>query len=909
MCDRRKTLTDPTADFVLSDLLSATEDLIDFSINVFDSIRLQSHFNDRNRRVNLAMQLKEASDAQQTEFSTLTTSTKPCMVTTTLKYDLNLYLDRILQSCKRTKANLMLLRISRSRGTNTTLLLVASTSVRVDQLEKKVQLLMRLVKENGGDFQMKKKKKKKESSKTKIEDDTKPPAKLNKKPPISSISKDDLGDYVEIALSFRMIITKYREFIQNMRDATKSILSSNGQASIANSIILIPIAANAISELNNILNRLIRIAFTIEAESNHLRQLPHLSTENDSHELYRQGTKEENEPVRVASSKLLERAPSKKEDLSRSSGTNLKRNTYSLLKQNENRTNFRNQSALASMLTTDSLKLTPNMISNIFEDFFMSIKNYYRGIIVALSFTIGAIIKLSLLPCYHSTDFEVHRNWLALTHSLPLQQWYYENRSEWTLDYPPFFAHFEYGLSKFASYFDPAMLDVNNLNYASEKTKLFQRLTVIGSEIVLALAIYSLMKTMQIGRKNHDIPMPIIQLLFALSLLVNFGLLIVDHMHFQYNGFLLGILLTSISCMYRNEYLMSAIWFSTLLNFKHIFLYIAPAYVVYLFYGFCVKQSSNPVRFLVNLIALSIATLLPFVLSFGPFILMNQLPQVLTRLFPFKRGLCHAYWAPNIWALYNVFDKVLAIVGRYTHIFRVRSVSVSMTSGLVQDIEHQVLPSITPGMTFILTFIFMIPSLIRLFFRCSKRTFLETIILCALTSFLFGWHVHEKAILISIIPLSLLAFDSREHARYFLLLSTFGGFSLFPLIFTGPEIPIKIGLFVAYTAFLFYTLGEIHGDRGATFCLPLLNRLETFSVVLLIPLCLYCECLHTVLHIDRLLPFLPLLLISIYCSIFIVYCWIRLHTIEAHSEDELTAVESTVQFSGRWNKKQRQKQE
>ena len=144
---------------------------------------------------------------------------------------------------------------------------------------------------------------------------------------------------------------------------------------------------------------------------------------------------------------------------------------------------------------------------------------------------------------------------------------------------------------------------------------------------------------------------------------------------------------------------------------------------------------------------------------------LDNLGHVLSRLFPFKRGLCHAYWAPNFWAVYNTADKILSVLGRQAGL-STGTEAASMTGGLVQDIQHSVLPNISPFTTAVLTVLAMLPALAKLWTCPANSTqFVRCLALCAWTSFLFSWHVHEKAILLVILPMTLLGCTNKQDAR------------------------------------------------------------------------------------------------------------------------------------------------
>ena len=116
---------------------------------------------------------------------------------------------------------------------------------------------------------------------------------------------------------------------------------------------------------------------------------------------------------------------------------------------------------------------------------------------------------------------------------------------------------------------------------------------------------------------------------------------------------ILAIFVLAIEYALKEQYVWSALFFAITLNIKHIFLYSAPAFGLLFVRNYVLRGPGSQLK---RFMTLATQTILVFLLSFGPVIYtdpVNNLKQILSRLFPFQRGLVHDYMCPNVWCLYT----------------------------------------------------------------------------------------------------------------------------------------------------------------------------------------------------------------------------------------------------------------
>lgn len=336
-------------------------------------------------------------------------------------------------------------------------------------------------------------------------------------------------------------------------------------------------------------------------------------------------------------------------------------------------------------------------------------------------------------------------------------------------------------------------------------------------------------------------------------LICNVSWLVIDSIHTQYNGLLFALFFLAVWLCAKGHPVLAGGCYFVLLASKHMFAYFGLGFGVW---GVCclvaallrndadhtihesgVPQQQPPTSFFVR-VRKSFALALQFflilivvtVLTVGPFVwsewlyyqedmrvngyslessevqrlaVVGALTPIKERLFPFGRGLVHAYWAPNSYALYSAADLGLCALHRRltsrsllgVHMDRrveewlfprarewcgrtsvntkgIVGLSLEDAGLLNQAPTHAVLPPITPSGSNVLVVVSFL-GFVTVFIRRSRQvvrhattrsaivTYLasapglcDLCFLSAASFFLLSWHVHEKAVLNLYIPLA-----------------------------------------------------------------------------------------------------------------------------------------------------------
>ncbi|KAK3718590.1 Glucosyltransferase-like protein [Vermiconidia calcicola] len=356
-------------------------------------------------------------------------------------------------------------------------------------------------------------------------------------------------------------------------------------------------------------------------------------------------------------------------------------------------------------------------------------------------------------------DFEAQRHWMEVTTNLPVTHWYFHDLQWWGLDYPPLTAYHSWVLGRIGALINPEWFALYLSHGLDDMDlKVFMRASVMVSEYFVyipaaVICVRHMARTHHINSWESSVALT--------AILMQPATILIDHGHFQYNTVMLGFVLGTLSSILAGRRLWSCVFFVGALGFKQMALFYAPAVAAYLA-GACIFPRIDVVRFfsiaIVTLasfallylplllgtlrdtyrsIPLSADVILPPLLSTLPFELSEkawyypylvQLAQSIHRIFPFARGLFEDKVA-NIWC--GVHSSGLHKLNQYSSTLLSRA-ALGLT-----------LVSITPPCAII-------------FLKPKKRLTPLAFAATAWGFFLCSYQVHEKNVLLPLLPMTLL---------------------------------------------------------------------------------------------------------------------------------------------------------
>ena len=388
-------------------------------------------------------------------------------------------------------------------------------------------------------------------------------------------------------------------------------------------------------------------------------------------------------------------------------------------------------------------------------------------------------------------DYEAQRHWMEITTRLPVSQWYFHDLDWWGLDYPPLTAYHSWLCGKIGALFDPTWFSLYTSRGSNDPgLKVFMRATVFISEYLIyvpAVVVFVRRYSRLSGAATWTSSVALV------AILMQPATILIDNVHFQYNTVMLGLVLASMSSMLAARYMWASVFFVAALGFKQMALYYAFSVFSYLL-GNCVFPRVNLSRFL----GIAAVTLASFAILLIPIIvgtlydasrgidsqpgldrprpplplfpeaveylnteafyypIIEQLFQIVHRVFPFARGLFEDKVA-NFWCALNV---VVKLKGYPPEVLQKAALGATLAS--------------------------IVPPNIVLLLRPKKTLLPLAFATTAWGFFLFSYQVHEKSVLLPLMPMTLLLAGSHGLAKqtraWVGFANILGCWTMFPLL-------------------------------------------------------------------------------------------------------------------------------